>query len=372
VETHFASPKRTSSLELKSEIELISTSSLVSGLLNSANGVLAILDDNRQIVAVNNSFLEMLGLDNPQLAVGLRPGEVLNCVHAHDEVSGCGTSSFCSSCGAAVAIVASQKDNAPVERICALTAKKGDTETDMALKVRSHPIMVDNKKFLLLYLMDITTQQRRAALERTFFHDINNLLFTLVGESEMLYETIPSPHAKNILRAALRLKDEFKVQRALAQEGTFNYYPTKHQTKPEVLLAEQQSYLVRHPAAHNKTIEFPAHYPDVQINTDISLVSRILNNMIINALEATGENGIVKIWVEVVDTSLLFHVWNDGEIQEQYVNRIFQRSFSTKSQDGRGIGTFSMRLFGEKILGGKVYFTTSAEKGTQFTFALPM
>jgi sensor histidine kinase regulating citrate/malate metabolism len=80
----------------------------------------------------------------------------------------------------------------------------------------------------------------------------------------------------------------------------------------------------------------------------------------------------VKIWVEIADGVLFFHVWNDGEIQAQYVNRIFQRNFSTKSQDGRGIGTFSIKLFGEKILGGKVYFTTSAEKGTQFTFALPI
>lgn len=372
MKTHFASPERTTIQDLNSEIELISTSTLVSGLLNTANGVLAILDDNRQIVTVNNSFLQMLGIDDPQYSLGLRPGEVLNCVHAHDEANGCGTSSFCASCGAAVAIVASQEKNAPVERICALTAKKGDTETDMALKVRSHPIMVDNKRFLLLYLMDITSQQRRAAFERTFFHDINNLLFTLVGESELLYEDYPSPHAKKILHASLRLRDEFKVQRAFLDEGSFNYSPTKHKTKPGLLLAEQQSYLVAHPAAHDKSIEFSENYPDVQITTDLSLVSRILSNMIINALEATEKNGTVKIWAEEENGVAFFHVWNVGQIPAKFVNRIFQRNFSTKDQDGRGIGTFSMKLFGEKVLGGKVYFTTSAEKGTQFTFSLPI
>lgn len=372
MKTHFASPERTTAQDLEFEIELISKNPLVSGLLNTANGVLAILDDNRQIVAVNNSFLQMLGVDNPQRSLGLRPGEVLNCVHAHDEKNGCGTSSFCASCGAAVAIVASQKENAPVERICALIAKKGETETDMALKVRSHPIMIENKRFLLLYLMDITTQQRRAAFERTFFHDVNNLLFTLVGESELLYEDYPSPHAKKILHTALRLRDEFKVQRALSEEGSFRYYPAKHKTKPGLLLAEQQSYLATHPAAHGKSIEFPENHPDVQITTDISLVSRILSNMIINALEATEKDGTVKIWAEIEDGVLFFHVWNAAEIPAKYVNRIFQRNFSTKDQEGRGVGTFSMKLFGEKILGGKVYFTTSAENGTQFTFSLPI
>ena len=52
-------------------------------------------------------------------------------------------------------------------------------------------------------------------------------------------------------------------------------------------------------------------------------------------------------------------------------SRIFQRNFSTKEQDGRGIGTFSMKLFGEKILGGQVSFTTSKTGGTTFKFAYP-
>ncbi len=372
MKTHFASPERTPVQDLKSEIELISTNPLVSGLLNTANGVLAILDDNRQIVAVNDSFLQMLGIDDPQHSLGLRPGEVLNCVHAHDEEGGCGTSSSCASCGAAVAIVASQEKNEPVERICALAANNGETKTDMALKVRSHPIMIENKRFLLLYLMDITSQQRRAAFERTFFHDINNLLFMLVGESELLYEDLPSPRTKNILHAARRLRDEIKLQRILLEEGSFKYFPTKHETSPGLLLAEQESYLVAHPAAYKKTIEFPENCPDVRIVTDLSLVSRVLSNMIINALEATEKNGIVRIRTEVQDGVLSFHVWNAGVIPAKYANRIFQRNFSTKNQDGRGIGTFSMKFFGERILGGKVYFTTSTEKGTRFTFSLPI
>ncbi len=53
-------------------------------------------------------------------------------------------------------------------------------------------------------------------------------------------------------------------------------------------------------------------------------------------------------------------------------DRIFQRNFSTKEQIGRGIGAYSMKLFGEKILGGKVGFTTSMEKGTIFKLSHPL
>ena len=45
--------------------------------------------------------------------------------------------------------------------------------------------------------------------------------------------------------------------------------------------------------------------------------------------------------------------------------------FSTKSSTGRGLGTYSMKLLGERYLGGAVSFSSSAEHGTVFTFELP-
>jgi sensor histidine kinase regulating citrate/malate metabolism len=58
-------------------------------------------------------------------------------------------------------------------------------------------------------------------------------------------------------------------------------------------------------------------------------------------------------------------------IPEKVALRIFQRSFSTKAKKGRGIGTYSMKLFGERYLGGKVGFETNEEKGTMFFIELP-
>lgn len=68
----------------------------------------------------------------------------------------------------------------------------------------------------------------------------------------------------------------------------------------------------------------------------------------------------------------IFSVWNPETIHPDVARRIFQRNFSTKDAPGRGIGTFSMKLLGEKILGGKVRFTTSALEGTFFSFEHPI
>ena len=51
--------------------------------------------------------------------------------------------------------------------------------------------------------------------------------------------------------------------------------------------------------------------------------------------------------------------------------RIFQRYYSTKGEPGRGLGTYSMKLFGEQYLGGEVRFDTSESEGTVFSLRLP-
>ena len=45
--------------------------------------------------------------------------------------------------------------------------------------------------------------------------------------------------------------------------------------------------------------------------------------------------------------------------------QIFQRSFSSKG-DGRGLGTYSVKLLTERYLGGSVAFDSTLEQGTTF------
>lgn len=372
METYFAPAGRVNENELVAEIKIVSQNPLVSGLLHLIGGLLAVLDEHRQIIALNNSFLQMLGVVNPEKALGLRPGEALQCIHAHDEPAGCGTTKFCSTCGAAIAIVSSLGQDKPVEKICALSANRGGKEVDIVLLVKSHPIKIDNKKFLLLFLQDISQQQQRAALERTFFHDVNNMLSMLVCATELLVLEEPSKLAKTILQASLRLTKEVAIQRCLSQSESYDYHPSWLEFTTGQVIEELHSLFANHPAAIGKNISISENYPVVSFTIDISLLLRILCNMIINALEATAENGEVKIWFEHDGDFLSFCVWNVQEIPPDITNRIFQRNFSTKEQAGRGIGTYSMKLLGEKILGGQVSFITSKPEGTIFRFTYPV
>lgn len=316
--------------------------------------------------------LSMLGINDPVKALGLRPGEVIQCLHAHDGPAGCGTTKFCSTCGAAIAMVSSLAESKPIEKICALSAHRGGKEVDIVLLVKSHPIKIEKKRFLLLFLQDITQQQQRAALERTFYHDVNNILCMLVGSSELLVAAAPSELAKTIHLASLRLVKEVAIQRCLSQNELSDYQPIWIELTAEQILKEIRSFFANHPIASEKIISISEDHADISVKTDISLLLRVLCNMITNALEATAKNGEVKMWLEQGGGFLSFCVWNEREIPPEVANRIFQRNFSTKEQAGRGIGTYSMKLLGEKILGGQVSFSTSKEEGTIFKFTYPV
>lgn len=372
VHSYFASPERADEGAVGIDIDIVSNNPVISGVLTNVGGLIAVLNEQRQIVSLNTDFLEMLGIEDGAAVLGLRLGEAVDCIHAREEPGGCGTSKYCSNCGAAIATVACLEAETRIERRCALVAKRGDREVQLALQVRANPLRINGRMYVLLFLQDITQQEQRAALERTFFHDINNMLSMLVQASELLVDESPSTLSTAIFDASLRLSSEVAMQKCLFDDDSGNYLPMWRECDAGQILQELRIFFSSHKAGRGRSLQFPDHYQRIPLKTDGSSLFRVLLNMIVNALEATEVGGTVKVWVEDEQGAPVFCVWNEMVIPEDVALRIFQRNYSTKGQAGRGIGTYSMKLFGEKILGGKVSFTSRSGEGTIFRFVHPM
>lgn len=375
METHFAPAERVSDEQLKAEIHSVSDNPVIDGLLGVVGGLLAVLNEKRQIVALNEKLLAALGISNAKEVLGLRPGEAIHCAHAHDMPGGCGTSMFCSTCGAAIAIVTSLGENKPAERMCALQVAKGDQQTDLYLHVRSCPIEFNGLRMLLLFLQDVTRQQQWAALERIFFHDANNLLAGLICASELLTESKGEEAqelSQVVRRSVTRLAQEMKVQQCFIDSDIKNYRVFTQTVSIRQILDELRQLFSNHPVAKSRSFRIEEKELDFTFKTDSCLLSRILGNMVINAFEATEPGGEVRIWAEREKGSIQFCIWNRAAIPAGICKRIFQRNFSTKQDMGRGLGTYSMKLFGELCLGGKVSFTSTQKEGTTFRFKLPV
>ena len=107
------------------------------------------------------------------------------------------------------------------------------------------------------------------------------------------------------------------------------------------------------------------------LEVDPLRVRQMVHNLVKNALEATPHGEEVRLACTRGWSSIIFSVHNPGCIPRSVQLQIFQRSFSTKGK-GRGIGTYSMKLFGERYLQGRVWFFSSEEKGTTFYLSLPL
>jgi signal transduction histidine kinase len=177
---------------------------------------------------------------------------------------------------------------------------------------------------------------------------------------------------RKIMEAIERLQNEMSLQRSLSRRRDAKYAPRKSPSSSTDRIKRETGLIVhRHKAAHGKTIKEKWPGENIALKTDALMVSRVLGNMVINALEASAEGESVHLTTWIEPAQITWEVWNNGFIAVDVQKRVFQRHFSTKATFGRGLGTFSMKLFGERFLGGKVSFESSAEDGTTFRFQLP-
>lgn len=375
VETYFDTPERTDYSEILFQNEFINSFEIVVKMLESYPQIGMIIDSNRQIIAANKNALRFL--DNSSLleVLGKRLGEALNCVNAYEMKAGCGTSIFCTECGAARSIKQTRETGTESIYECRINTKKDSIISALDLRVVTAPIELDNKVFLLLYIENIAAEKRKDALERVFFHDILNTAGVIKNIVDILPELEDKKELNSFIEilgnSSLQLLNEIQFQRMIINaEKNELAVEIKKYFANEILESAYKLYS-KHNKAEGKifTVEYLEN--DFQIETDKSILVRVLGNLIKNALEATDSGQKIKLFALNEKEIIKFCVWNEGVIPDDVQLQIFQRSFSTKAKSGRGLGTYSVKLFVENYLKGKVFFKSSESEQTYFTVELP-
>jgi signal transduction histidine kinase len=371
--TYFAPAGRASDQELGYENAMVANSELVATLLNAMPDFLMVLNEHRQIIAVNQHLLTTFGVENPETLLGLRPGEAVGCMHFKEGPDGCGTAKNCAVCGAVLTILASQNAQSPQKGECRLMLDK-DTCTALDLDVLATPISIEGKNFTVLALRDISSEKRRSVMERVFFHDILNNAGGIRGLASLLAEGTSPEDEQEYKEWMVMLSDnlieEINHQRRLllAEQGT--YHPVFEQINLAELLHGVKRLYENHERTQGRTIDVE-DFPSCNLITDQPLIRRIVGNMLLNAIEASKAGDMVSVWGHCQADRIRISVTNPGEIPLDVQLQLFKRSFSTKSKEGRGLGTYSMKLFGERYLGGTVGFYSNNGM-TTFFIELPL
>jgi sensor histidine kinase regulating citrate/malate metabolism len=164
--------------------------------------------------------------------------------------------------------------------------------------------------------------------------------------------------------------DEIQAQRQIIAAERGDLEPVLSVTTAKTLLNDVTDLFSKHEIIKGKKLHVQENLDDVALYTDPVILRRILGNMVKNALEASSIKATVSLSFQGKDNIIRFSVHNSTWIEREVQLQLFKRSFSTKGS-GRGIGTYSMKLLGEKYLKGKVWFQSSPEKGTTFFIAIP-
>ncbi|MGD9808987.1 MAG: ATP-binding protein [Deferribacterales bacterium] len=371
MESKYASAERSSQdiiLQLFSELNKVP---LIKELIDKTTEIMFVLDQNRQVIFTNKAFLDFLGIDDVYAVLGKRPGEALGCIHS-GEVLGCGTTEFCIKCGAVNAILEAQTMGVEAREECLLSVKGGEA---YELFVIANPFEFAGHRFTFFTAKDISEKKRKSALEKIFFHDIMNLASGIYSVIDLYKDgsitELPPEMIGLLHQSSSDMVKEINEYRTLllAEKRELMVMPVMVKTYSVL-----QDVLKLYKCIADKRcvkLNIKEGTADVEIRTDISLLNRVMINMVKNAIEASAKNDEVTIWAENHFETVSFHVHNPAVMPDDVKTQIFKRTFTTKPS-GSGLGTYSMKLLGENYLKGKVSFVSETGKGTEFILSLPI
>jgi signal transduction histidine kinase len=384
--TAFAPAERAVLDEIRRQYEKLASVPLLADVLDAVPQITLILNEQRQIVFANRSFAELVLRETGQpataegcpyaTALGQRPGEALGCLRAHDAEGGCGTSPFCRTCGAVQAILNCQAGQEDVQE-CRMTRGCDEQHAEVLdLRVWARPLTVGGETFTIFSAQDISNEKRRQALERIFFHDVLNTASSVQGLAELLHQPNLTPEVLEeyvgmMEETSGELVEEIQSQRALAAAERGDLQVSVQAVHPEELLRGVAGRFRGWTAAQGQQIELRLEALLPEFRTDPVLLRRVLVNLTKNALEASGPGAVVTLGVQAHQGRLCFTVHNRAVMPPEVRMQIFSRSFSTKG-DGRGLGTYSIKLITETYLKGAVTFVSDAQHGTCFTICFPL
>ena len=373
LDTLFASAERKPVDQECAVHQRLASEPLLQAMLDAFPGPAMILNDCRQAVFVNGRLSELLSMPPAEL-LGLRPGEMLDCIHWPQQPWGCGTTTFCRTCGSARAILESQRGDAPDVQECRILRDVNGAPSALNLRVWATPIRIDGNAFTVFAFQDITDEKRRAVLERLFFHDVLNIAGGLQG----ILDVWPELEGEEALAGRQMARDlveqlmeEIQSARDLAAAERGDLQVVFETVDVDALLSQLCTVYQHHASALGKTISPPAISGAATIQSNGALLRRVIGNLIQNALEASSPGDTVTVSFHD-DGRPAFSVHNPSVMTEGVSLQLFQRSFSTKEGTGHGIGTYSVKLLTERYLGGTVDFTSPApEGGTTFQVWVP-
>ncbi|MBU0673080.1 MAG: PAS domain S-box protein [Proteobacteria bacterium] len=211
-------------------------------------------------------------------------------------------------------------------------------------------------------------------------HDFNNLLVAILGNIDLALRDLDDPGVAGLLgearSASIRAKNLTQQLLTFAKGGD----PVKKKSSVREIIEDTAGFILRGSkvkCAYRFEEDLPA------IDVDSGQISQVVQNIILNAVQAMPEGGSIQMSGESFDNSQgelltlsrdryvrIVIIDSGSGIPEEYLEQIFDPYFSTKPL-GSGLGLAITYSIITKH-GGKIFVASKQGQGTIFTIYLPV
>jgi signal transduction histidine kinase len=229
-----------------------------------------------------------------------------------------------------------------------------------------------------------TMDNLRRELVANVSHDLRTPLSAVQGYLETLiikFDTLSEQERKNymeiILNSAERLKKLVEELFELSKLEAKEKIPQPEAFSIEELLQDiHQKYSILSEGIGIK-LKMNYNYNLPPVYADISMMERVIQNLIENSIKFTPEGGVIEINLSRENDSILVKVADNGcGIGPSEIDKIFDRynrgkSFNITEKDGLGLGLAIVKKILEVHNTG-IKVESSKGKGTVFSFTVPV
>ncbi len=230
------------------------------------------------------------------------------------------------------------------------------------LAIKKSEVTVNDKSFTLFTITDLSRQLQAAEVEswekltRVLTHEIMNSLTPIQSIAENMSGKTSNQEVTEAL--ATISSSSSSLMQFVKNFREFSLLPEAKMRAIYLKPLLESSIKIAESYAKEKHVSFrlTCFPPELMVYTDESLLSRVLINILKNAIEAQPENITIEA-DEKADESVEIRISNDGElISEENAEHIFTPFFTTRPS-GSGIGlSLSRRIITH--LGGTLSLKT--------------
>ena len=252
---------------------------------------------------------------------------------------------------------------------------------DNTAKVKAEEVTKENNRNLEILVEERTKQlkdsERLAAIGATagmVGHDIRNPLQAITSDVYLIKEDLkgmPEHEEKRLAMESLEGIDKnvAYINKIVAdlQDFARPLVPRIEEVNLKLVIDE---LLAKNGVPENIKVTVRVEAAAQKMITDSIFISRIMVNLVINAIQAMPKGGKLVIHAYKEANDFLIAVKDTGVgIPEDVRGKLFEPMFTTKSK-GQGFGLAVIKRLTE-TLGGKVTFESQVDKGTTFIVRLP-